>query len=79
MFVNLIVCVVLFVGLRLSDVRGASLDRVDSPAGVTSAGSHTIDYNEYDYCEVDVREEPTPSPRSEERRVGRECRSRWSP
>ena len=62
MFVNLFVCVVLFVGLRLSDVRGASLDKVDSPAVVTSAGSRTIDYNEYDYCEVDVREEPIPSP-----------------
>lgn len=39
-------------------MRGASLDRVDSPVG-----PHTIDYNEYDYCDIEVRvEEPAPIP-----------------
>ena len=28
---------------------------------------------------VDTRRQPAPEPRSEERRVGKECRSRWSP
>ena len=40
-------------------------------------------YNVYDdddecyYCEVDMDEDD--AARSEERRVGKECRSRWSP
>ena len=31
------------------------------------------------YRREDFRDKTEPSPRSEERRVGKECRSRWSP
>src|SRR5258708_38491286 len=35
--------------------------------------------NSMPFRTVDVRCRPSDSPRSEERRVGKECRSRWSP
>ena len=33
----------------------------------------------YSVCSFDIQDADFPEPRSEERRVGKECRSRWSP
>ena len=53
----------------------------EAMAGMTSLNKETVNYVLDDFCSV-VDEQTAlgiGSERSEERRVGKECRSRWSP
>src|ERR1043166_1128540 len=71
------------------DYEGASLDDDELRTALLNKLQQTIDtanavvISDYNYCVVDTQSadliRTTASVRSEERRVGKECRSRWSP
>src|SRR2546430_10054153 len=61
---------------RLRD-SGRRLWRLDSPAGESPARPDLR--SEAPPANIDGEQTLTPHERSEERRVGKECRSRWSP
>ena len=48
-----------------------TLTKSDSSKMIAFLGSHEVTYSDVKF--------DTPIPRSDERRVGKECRSRWSP
>src|SRR2546422_10512037 len=58
-----------------ADSRGDGEDASDHPGSPPSRRTHTIPLSAVSYTfKADI-----PRKRSEERRVGKECRSRWSP
>ena len=67
----------------LGAMGGGMADMILSKKGIEIVGvagrGKKIGTSMYDYIKTEKGDRPDISSRSEERRVGKECRSRWSP